>query len=293
VTRVVVVGDALLDVVARPSGPPRPGADVAAAIAIGAGGQGANMAVRLARLGVETELVCGLGDDPPGEILRRSLADEGVGLSPVIVGATGSVVILLDNAGERTMLSQRAPFRSASVSAAAARRPSDAAWIVVSGYLLLEAAARALARSLAAGPGRRVLVGCTVPPDAREGWLAAATALRPDLVILNHDESVALDVGAAFPAALVVTDATGAVATIGAVSAAARAPVARPALDTTGAGDAFAAGLVAALSRAAWPPSASELEGALAAAAELASSVTRVSGAQGRVAGELGPTSSA
>jgi fructokinase len=104
---------------------------------------------------------------------------------------------------------------------------------------------------------------------------------------------VALDVGAAFPAGLVVTDATGAVATIGAVSAAARAPVARPTLDTTGAGDAFAAGLVAALSRAAWPPSASELEGALAAAAELASSVTRVSGAQGRVAGELGPTSSA
>jgi sugar/nucleoside kinase (ribokinase family) len=292
VTRAVVLGDALLDVVARPSAPPHPGADVPAAIGIGAGGQGANLAVRLARLGVETELVCGLADDPPGEILRRSLTDEGVGLSPVTVGATGTVVILLDAAGERTMLSRRAPFASAVAAAATALRPSEAEWIVVSGYLLLEADARALAGSLAAGPGRRVLVGCAVPADARDGWLAAATALRPDLVILNRDESVALDAGSAFPAAVAVTDATGAVATIGAVSAAARVPTAGPALDTTGAGDAFAAGLIAALSRAAWPPSASELQGALAAAAELASSVTHVPGAQGRVAGELGTISS-
>jgi fructokinase len=122
--------------------------------------------------------------------------------------------------------------------------------------------------------------------------VAAATALRPDLVILNRDESAALDAAAAFRAGLIVTDATGAIATVGAVSAEARAQMVGPALDTTGAGDAFAAGLIAALSRAAWPPSASELQDALGAAAELASSVTRVPGAQGRVAGELGPISS-
>ncbi|MDP9133367.1 MAG: PfkB family carbohydrate kinase, partial [Actinomycetota bacterium] len=128
--RVVVVGDAVLDVVARPASPIRPGADVRAHIRVGTGGQGANLAVRLARLGgLSVELVCGLGPDPAAEIVLDALKAEGVTVSPVAVDATGSVVILVDAAGERTMLSQRATFGSA----APARLRHDADWIVVSG----------------------------------------------------------------------------------------------------------------------------------------------------------------
>jgi sugar/nucleoside kinase (ribokinase family) len=283
VTRVVVIGDALLDVVARPAAPMRPGADVPAEIRVGAGGQGANLAVRLARHGgLTVELVCGLGNDPAAAIVLDALEAEGVAVSPVTVDGTGSVVILLDPAGERTMLSQRAPF----ASVAHARIDHDAEWIVVSGYLLHEPDAPALARSLAARAGRRVLVGCTMAGDPA-AWVAAAIGLAPDLTVLNRDEAAALDAAPGFAGGgLVVTDASGATGTIVGVTADVRRPAGEPAVDTTGAGDAFAAGLIASLARDAWPPSAAALEQALAAAAELASAVARTPGAQGRVAGE-------
>ena len=282
-TRVVVIGDALLDVVARPAGPVRPGADALAEIRIGTGGQGANLAVRLARLGgLTVELVCGLGGDPAAAIVLDALAADGVAVSPVTVDATGTVVILLDADGERTMLSQRAAF----AAAAAARIQRVADWIVVSGYLLLESDAPALASSLAARAGRRVLVGCTVPGNPAP-WVAAAVRLAPDLTVLNRDEAVALGATSGFAGGgLVITDAGGATATIDGVSAEARRPDAEPAVDTTGAGDAFAAALVASLAREAWPPSGAELERALAAAAELASAVARTPGAQGRTPAE-------
>ena len=281
-TRVVVFGDAVLDVVVRPTVPARRGADVPAEIRIGPGGQGANLAVRLARQGVQTQLVCGLGDDPAAAILLDALTAEGVAVSPIRVDATGSVVILLDDAGERTMLSRRAPF----AAAADAHSPRNAEWVVVSGYLLHEPDAVALARSLAGRAGRRVLVGCAMPDDAA-AWMAAALTLAPDLIVLNADESAAIGAPPAFAAAgLVVTDASGAVATVGGVSAHARNAAGEPAVDTTGAGDAFAAGLIASLSGAAWPPRVDELERAIVAAAALASEVAQTPGAQGRVAAE-------
>lgn len=275
----MVIGDALLDVVISPSAPMRRGADVPAAIRIGAGGQGANLAVRLARQGIATDLACGLGSDPAGELLRRAIEPEGVRLRPIPVEASGFVGILLDANGERTMLSQRAAFGSALDP----QTLPGADWTLVSGYLLLEPDAAALASALAARPGRRALVGCTVPDDAAAGWRAAAEALRPDLVIVNRDEAAALG---PVRAALAVTDAAGASATVGSTSVSARSQPGPAAVDTTGAGDAFAAGLVAALTRAEWPPQRDVLEAALRSALQLAAAVARAPGAQARVAGE-------
>jgi ribokinase len=291
---VVVVGDALLDVTARPVTPMRTGADVPAEVRIGCGGQGANLAIRLARRGVAVELVCALGDDPGGTIVRDALTREGVALSSLGAAATGTVVILLDQRAERTMLSQRAPF----ASAAAAAVHADAGWLLVSGYLLSEPAADDLARGLAEMPARRALVGCTVPDVQRDAWLGAAAALRPDLVIVNRDEATALlpgptsahdladRLGRRLGCGLVVTDPSGATASLNGVAAAVRGPDDRPASDTTGAGDAFAAALVASLIRAPWPPRASALEAALTVAAEAGSAVAHAAGAQGEVAGE-------
>jgi len=283
VTSVVVVGDALLDIVARPAGPMRRGADVLAEIRIGTGGQGANLAVRLARLGdLTVELVCGLGGDSAAAIVLDALEADGVTVSPVTVDATGTVVILLDADGERTMLSQRAPF--AATAEARIQRAAD--WMVLSGYLLLEPDAPALARSLAARAGRRMLVGCAVPGDP-SAWVAAAMALAPDLTVLNRDEAAAVGASPGFAGGgLVITDAAGATATIDGITASVGRPDGEPAVDTTGAGDAFAAGLIASLVQAAWPPSVPELERALAAAAELASAVARSPGAQGRIPAE-------
>ncbi|HYI67471.1 MAG TPA: carbohydrate kinase family protein [Candidatus Limnocylindrales bacterium] len=291
---VVVIGDALLDVTAHPETPIRSGQDVAARIRIGCGGQGANLAVRLARRGVRTELVCALGDDPGEELVRDALAAEGVEVSAIRTGATGTVVILLDERGERTMLSQRAPF---AAGAAAAVR-DGVAWLVVSGYLLLEPDSVALASALAMKPAHRALVGCTVPDALAGRWVEGAAAMRPDLVVLNRDEALAIPgvapdgdelparLGERLGSAVFVTDPFGATAQMNGVSTTVRAPTSPPATDTTGAGDAFAAALVGSLMESRWPPAAEALEDALAASIELASAVAHASGAQARVAGE-------
>ena len=271
---VSVIGDAVLDVHVAPSTPPRPGEDVPAAVRLSPGGQGANLAVRLARRGVPVALSCALADDVAGRIVRAALEAENVELHAVDVDATGVVVALLDARGDRTMLSQRVPFAAAAGRAAAG-------WLVLSGYLLLEPAGEALARSLAAAPGRRVLVGCAVPDDVATAWREAAAAFAPDLVVMNASEMERL--APAGTHGIAVTNAGGAAATIGTTSVDVRGTPGSEAVDTTGAGDAFAAALLAGLLDAEWPPAHAVLESAVRGAVELAAAVARAPGAQARV----------
>jgi sugar/nucleoside kinase (ribokinase family) len=276
--RIVVVGDALLDVGVLPDAPMVQGADVPAAIRLGTGGQGANVAVRLARQGADVTLVCAVADDAAGTLVREALGDEGVALVRLPAISTGTVVILGGADGERTMLSQRAPIPGLTA-------PPEAAWLVVSGYPFLQDDADELARRLASWPMRRVLLGCAVPDAAASRWRAAARALRPDLVVANRHEADRLLEADAI-AAVAVTDATGAEVSVGPHRVRADAPAAPPAVDTTGAGDAFAAGLVAALAGGPWPPSEAGLRGAATRAVALAAAVARVPGAQAPVDGE-------
>jgi sugar/nucleoside kinase (ribokinase family) len=284
--QVLVLGDALLDVQATPTQPMRPGADVPAAIRLEPGGQGANLAVRLARRGVAVRLRCALGTDPAADLVRSTLARDGVTLDAVEASATGTVVVLVDGDGQRTMLSQRVPLLGAPLAAI------DAAWLVVSGYVLTEPNVSDLRTHRL--PDRRAVVGCALDGAQVDAWRSALRMLAPGLVVLNADEANALADAAADPAValaeafgaiVVVTDAGGARAAIGdSIVRADREPVV--AIDTTGAGDAFAAALIAALVGMSWPPAPEALEPALAAAASAARAVTHVAGAQARVAGE-------
>jgi ribokinase len=280
----MVIGDALLDVTVRPRAVPRPGADVPADVRIGCGGQGANLAVRLARLGVRVELVCGLGDDPAGALLAGALRDEGVQLSPVTVVATGTVVITVADDGERTMMSQRADFAAAAVESVGR---SEAEWTVLSGYLLTEAAAPALGRAVRGRATRRVVVGCAVPADAVPAWRQAVANARPDVLIVNREEASAASPIEALSDGIVVTGHQRVTASFGEVTVDFTLDGGSPAIDTTGAGDAFAAVLVAALMRAAWPPRRRSLASALERAAALARQVANVPGAQARVGAEV------
>ena len=83
-----------------------------------------------------------------------------------------------------------------------------------------------------------------------------------------------------------MTDAGGATATFGPLSADVRLAPGPAAVDTTGAGDAFAAALVAALLDADGAPTEPALREALERAVELAGAVARTAGAQARVAPE-------
>ncbi len=288
--QVEVIGDALLDIHVTASSAIRPGADIPARVRLEPGGQGANLAVRLARRGVDVRLTCALGEDTAGTMLRNALAADGVDLRPIPVDATGSVLVLVAVDGERTMLSQRAPLAQRLDANAAG------AWLVLSGYLLLEPDASRLA-DWATPTERRAIVGCAIEQAQAEAWISVCRALRPSLLVLNHDEASTLagkqtDAGSlagrlarALDAVVVVTDSRGGTAAAGDRVMRVDAPEGEPATDTTGAGDAFAGALIAELLEP-WPPAAEPLERAMAAAARLASAVARTPGAQGRVAGE-------
>jgi sugar/nucleoside kinase (ribokinase family) len=59
-------------------------------------------------------------------------------------------------------------------------------------------------------------------------------------------------------------------------------------VDATGAGDAYAAALIAALLPASWPPGVATLRAAMEAGSRAGGLVSRVLGAQGHIAGESG-----
>jgi ribokinase len=248
-------------VVAVLSGAPAPGSDRPASIRSRGGGAGANVAVHLARLGTPVVLAGCVGDDAAGAGLVAELAAAGVQLRLRTVpgAATGTIVSLVEPDGQRSMLADRGANLELRPDDVPAPRPGG--HLHVSGYTLLDEGPRAagLAALTAA-----VAAGCTVSVDPAstgplaeygiERWLAdtaAATVLLP-----NADEARLLtgctdaaDAARALAARHeVVAVSLGA---DGALWASGSSVVHRPAhptvvVDTTGAGDAFAAGLLSA-----------------------------------------------
>lgn len=296
----VVVGDCTLDITVTPAHRPHRAGDAPALIHLGPGGQAANVAVRLARLGREVRLVAPLADDPAGRLLREALARDRVAVSALGATRSSMVAVLLDSNGERTMLSDRQ-----SLSAVNHATLAGAGWLHCSGYALLDdAAGDLLARRLAARRrGVRLSVGGGSLPSERAPVARFRARLRsvgPQLCLLSRDEAAAL-IGrrprtAARAAVALAGLADAVIVTAGGDGSAAvlhdQLVTVRPAavpgsvVDATGAGDAYAAAVIAALSRGPWPPSPAQLRRAMAAGGRLGARVSRVAGAQGRVAGE-------
>lgn len=279
---IAVIGDCLLDISVRPSGPMRTGADAPAAIRLSPGGQGANVAVWLARRGVSVRLIAPMADEAAGRLLREALDAEGVELAALPAARTGSVVALLDADGERTMLSDRVRFPPAKFVTLLA----DVSWIHVSGYALRDAAGPSMAAVLAARPSDvRMSIGGGSVPRGHEAaaFVRLVHAADPDLLVFNSDEASALG---AMPAGVltIVTDGEAGSTASGPGVRSLPVPAARretPVVDTTGAGDAYAASLIAELaSLGAWPPGRSSLKLAMERASAAGAAAAGVLGAQ-------------
>lgn len=251
----------MVDVVARLSGPLVPGSDTAAAIDFHGGGSAANTAAWLARAGVAVALVARVGADEFGRQARAMLLADGVRAELTVdpQHPTGTCIVLVDRDGERTMV----PSTGANDGPAGVPEQlwQPGAHLHVSGYALLHAGSRPSALAALAIATR---VGATVSVDAASTAPLIATGPRqfldwlpPDVLLLaNADEAGALtggldaieaarSLGARVGAAVVKLGPAGATWSDGAQSI--TVPTApRPPVDSTGAGDAFAAGLLAA-----------------------------------------------
>src|SRR6478735_7210944 len=116
---VSVVGDLVEDVVVWVDGPVEHGTDNPATVRRAPGGSAANVAAAVARAGGRARFVGRVGDDGDG-LVARLIAD-GVEALVQRGGRTGTVVVLVEPEGERTMF----PDRAASADLAAI----DPAWL--------------------------------------------------------------------------------------------------------------------------------------------------------------------
>ena len=278
-THVVCVGDLMVDVVAKLPGPLALGSDTPSPIAFRGGGAAANVAAWLVSAGAEATFLGRVGDDAAGERALAQLEAAGVTVAASVDPdrPTGTIIVLVEPDGERTMIPDAGA--NAGLGAAEFVLPREATELYVSGYALLEPGARpfALAALAAArAAGRPIAVdAASAAPLARvaaefPGWVGSGV-----LLFANADEARVLGTGprelaARYGAAVVKYGAEGAVWSDGRKMV--RVPAAPgTVVDGTGAGDAFAAGFLAARG------AGQDVPGCLAAAAQLAArAISRV-----------------
>jgi sugar/nucleoside kinase (ribokinase family) len=244
------LGDLLLDVIVRLEQPLEPGTDAAAQTRTGAGGQAANVAAWAAALGAEARFVGKRGDDPAASLASGELSRLGVTVfGPVALGRNGIVVSIVGKEGERAMASDRGVAPTLSADELEPAWFEGATHLHLSGYSLMsspiDGAASRAAALVRAGDGtvsvdlasRRVIAD--FGPERLRRVLGE---LGPELVFANEEERAELGPEAAVDATWVLKRGAAGAAVDRDGQKSEFSAVPAEVVDTTGAGDAFAAG---------------------------------------------------
>ncbi len=268
--RVVVVGDVVNDVLVRPLGPVTPDSDTRATIVRRPGGSAANLAAWLGSLGAPVSFVGRVG---AGDRDFHAGCFAALGVEPHLAvdpeRETGTIVVVLDDAGRRTMLVDRAANSALTAADVPPGLLERAALLHLTGYSFFEPGVRTAALELMAR-ARALGVPVSVDPSSvaflRDvgaeqflAWTAGARFCFP-----NRDEAAELAgtgdprraaeaLTAHYRTVVVTLDGDGCV-----VADRGTDPVAVPvhrlvAVDPTGAGDAFCAGFLDAWCRGSDP----------------------------------------
>ena len=195
--RVVVIGDAMLDVIVRPLSIMAPTSDTPSSVRISRGGSAANLAVALGERH-DVRYVGAVGDDESGAMFARELDEAGV--TPqlqVFAGSTGVVVALVNDDGQRAMLTDRGVNSQLSLEGVLNVLADEFDHLHVSGYTVLDDATRHVASAaleVARSRGSSTSVDvCSVGPLARLGPEEFLTAIgRVTMLFANEEESLLL-----------------------------------------------------------------------------------------------------
>lgn len=136
--KILCLGDVALDVIAQLKEPINYGNDTASRISTHPGGQAANVATWITRTNNKAVIVARVGNDPVGFALVSDLDKYGVEHHGLMNSGrpSGVVVILVDSNGERTMFPDNGANADLEVSDLPALDDIDA--VFLSGYALLD-----------------------------------------------------------------------------------------------------------------------------------------------------------
>ena len=257
--KILCIGDVALDVIAQLKEQINYGNDTASRISTHPGGQAANVACWITRTNNKSQLVARVGNDPVGFALVSDLDKYGVEHKGLMRSGrpSGVVVILVDSNGERTMF----PDNGANADLEASDLPdlSDVNGVFVSGYALLDFRSReAVLKMIKKVRETKIPIFMdptttgamkAVPKTEVLEWIGMM-----DGILLNNEEARYLgesdDIEIAeanlqkhTPLVVIKLGSRGAMAVNG--SEFAKVPaVTTNVVDTTGAGDSFAAGFI-------------------------------------------------
>ncbi len=259
--KVLVVGDVMMDILVRASGPLLKGTDRDAEITIVDGGSAANQAAWLAACGVPVVLFAKVGADQTGTIGTRLRAE---GIVPLLAGAakrhSGRLITFVDDEGERSFFTDRGANMDLSFDDLPAGWIEDIGLTILSGYSFFIDGPRACMRQIMAAAIKADIP--VIVDAASTGYIAKAgpeVFLKwtegASIFVTNEDEAALLTnrVDAedqlqallqTYPTVILKRGAKGSLA-----GERGKRPIFTPAVnseivDTLGAGDAFLAGYV-------------------------------------------------
>jgi len=189
--RLVVIGNACLDVTYHLDRLPKPGETInAQRVVTDLGGKGLNQAIAAGRAGAEVHLIAAIGKDTTAEKIRAALHAEGMPESGLLQheGASDDSILLLDAQGENVIVSNTLQAESLNPTEAEARlQPAldGAALLLLQGNLRHDTTLQAMTLARQAG----VAIGFN--PSPLQPWFGDLP--EADIVIANQVEAEALD----------------------------------------------------------------------------------------------------
>lgn len=202
---VLCIGDAMVDLITvGPCVPPRGGNIWSSAVQMSPGGTVANVCVNMAKLGINTAFAGCMGSDPYGKYSLEKMQESGVNTANIEITedvSTGIILALIDTSGERTFIAcaKGSSFAKLSQNFVKELAYQNANLVHTSGVCLVEEPSRSsilLALKLAREAGRKVyydpnlrLEGNVFPELLRK---AQQEAMKLTDVLLVGEEELAL-----------------------------------------------------------------------------------------------------
>jgi len=198
VRNVVVIGDVMLDVIVKPDTAIAPTSDTHSRVRLSRGGAAANMAEVLARAGHHVTYVGACGDDLAAQQFEDALRGAGIDVALERgVEATGVVVALVDQSGQRAMMTDRGANSSLGISHVLQQLAQPFDHLHVSGYTLLDPRTTdvgrgAVARAIALGRTTSVDVSSVAPLMEMTPTAFMKAAVGAHTLFANEEEALAL-----------------------------------------------------------------------------------------------------